>query len=302
MDHLIDALNSHFSAAITRLTHLRDGGCTSYVAQGEGGKYLVKLVPDAFRATALRSADVLARLAEAGFPAPRPVRARSGGPHAEIDGRLAMMFSFIEGRELDEGERLADVGALTGRLHAALEGFEGLLPAGRAFFIDRYLSQLAQKGYPDGKLSAFRAIGDALWERVESLPRGFCHGDLHRGNLLVAPDGEIYLLDFDTACLAFPMYDVAVMCDHTDYFAFRARGYGAAMAALREFYRGYQTRRGLTDRELAAFPDLIGVRHFQLQATILEIHGMNCVNEQFIDRQLDWLEQWMAQCERRDRI
>jgi hypothetical protein len=36
----------------------------------------------------------------------------------------------------------------------------------------------------------------------------------------------------------------------------------------------------------------VAIRHFQLQATILEIYGINCVDEGFIDGQLYWLNKW----------
>lgn len=91
-------------------------------------------------------------------------------------------------------------------------------------------------------------MGEKLWRRVRDLPVGNCHGDLHRGNLLEAQDGTIYLLDFDTVCRAPIMFDVMVMCDMTDYF--------------------------------------------QLQATIVEIYGIDCIDEKFVDMQLEWLKSW----------
>ena len=44
------------------------------------------------------------------------------------------------------------------------------------------------------------------------------------------------------------------------------------------------------------FPDLIALYHFALQATIIEIFGMDCVDEEFFRRQLAWLYQWQEQC------
>ena len=36
----------------------------------------------------------------------------------------------------------------------------------------------------------------------------------------------------------------------------------------------------------------VAIRHFQLQATILEIYGVDCIDEGFIDGQLYWLNKW----------
>jgi hypothetical protein len=53
----------------------------------------------------------------------------------------------------------------------------------------------------------------------------------------------------------------------------------------------------VNELELRAFYDLIAVYHYQLQATIIEIHGLDCVDEAFLDQQLDWLMRWKHQCE-----
>ncbi len=45
-------------------------------------------------------------------------------------------------------------------------------------------------------------------------------------------------------------------------------------------------------KEIISFPYWVAIRHFQLQATILEIHGVDCIDEGFIDGQLYWLNKW----------
>jgi hypothetical protein len=42
---------------------------------------------------------------------------------------------------------------------------------------------------------------------------------------------------------------------------------------------------------------LIAVYHFQVQATVIEINGLDCVDAAFLDRQYDWLCRWREQCE-----
>ena len=63
------------------------------------------------------------------------------------------------------------------------------------------------------------------------------------------------------------------------------------------FLTGYAQYRSLSRAELRAFPDWVAIRHFQLQATILEIYGIGCIDEGFIDAQLSWLHQWLAAAE-----
>ena len=150
--------------------------------------------------------------------------------------------------------------------------------------------------YPEHKVSAFKRHGDALWEKVKDLPRGCCHGDLYIGNIHQTTAGELFLLDFDTSCNAFPIYDIALVCNATDYFDFDESGYQKTQMILTRFLKGYEQFCTLSDFERDAVFNLLGVYHYQLQATIIEIYGLNCVDEEFLDQQFDWLMKWAKQC------
>jgi Ser/Thr protein kinase RdoA (MazF antagonist) len=212
---------------------------------------------------------------------------------------LWVLFDFIDGEEPGEGEDIEVIGALIGQLHSLMREYKGSLPKhGKEFFIDRYISILKKMNYDENKIEIFREYGDILWSRVEELPRGFCHGDMHRGNLLKTASGKYYLLDFDTSCNAFPIYDIMIMCNSTNYFDFEENGYQKAKSTYETFLKGYSKYCTLSDIELAAFYDLIAIFHYQLQATIIEIYGLDCVDIEFLDKQLDWLMRWREQCER----
>ncbi|HBC92711.1 MAG TPA: hypothetical protein DCZ10_07340 [Pelotomaculum sp.] len=51
----------------------------------------------------------------------------------------------------------------------------------------------------------------------------------------------------------------------------------------------------LSEAEKESFYDFIAIRHYQLQATIVEICGLDCIDKQFIDKQLSWLINWRKQ-------
>ena len=113
--------------------------------------------------------------------------------------------------------------------------------------------------------------------------------------MLETAEGKIYLLDFDTDCLAPRMFDVMVMCDMTDYFNIRAADIVTTRAVFQSFLAGYTRYVPLTEREKASFSDWVVIRHFQLQATIVEIFGMDCIDNDFIDSQLQWMKSWEEQ-------
>ena len=111
---------------------------------------------------------------------------------------------------------------------------------------------------------------------------------MYSGNIHKALDSKLYLLDFDTSCEGFPVYDLTLICNQTHYFDFDERGYAKSKEALSRFLPGYSKHNHLSQAEIDAFYDMISLYHFALQATIIEIYGLNCVDNAFLDKQLDW--------------
>lgn len=298
---LLDLLNERYGLSLNEISFLREGGTKTYIAQGRAGKYLLKIIGPAFGDTVRRSASVMRYLTDRGFPAPKVIDAPDGQltPEIVIGGKTQTMLltEFIEGDEPDLENCAEAAGDLTGRMHAVLAEYPGKpIVRDEQFFIGRYADMLGRQGY--AKADAYRKLGAALWNRVAGLPACVCHGDLHRGNLLQSRDGKLWLLDFDTVCVAPRMFDVMVMCDMTDYFTFDPADLNTAVRVYRQFLTGYCRRVPLTEEERLSFFSWIAVRHFQLQATIFEIHGVHLFKSEFADRQLIWLEQMLAASER----
>ncbi len=300
MQEICETLSELFGLDAESVLFLRKGGSVSYDVKAGKGRFLLKVIPPAFAATARQSADILLYLGGKGFPVPRIVPSRDGAPCADGaflgEERLFVLTEYLEGRELRPDEDVEAVGALIGRLHTIMRGYHGALQTpGRDFYVDRYLRILEAKQVERSLLGEYRALGDELWARIEGLPRGFCHGDLHIGNILRTPSGGLYVLDLDTASHSFPMYDAALFCCAADFFRLDRNGYARSQKRLAAFLRGYECEACITQREIAAFADLIGVYHFALEATIIELHGLDCVDARFFQNQMDWLREWERQ-------
>lgn len=298
---MLHILNSLYNINFNAMELLREGGCISYRLSSENASYFMKVIPSAFMDTAKQSLNILSFLTQKGFPSPRIINTKEGFPYVDIEESdkksLIVLFEFIDGREPDEGEDIETIGMLVGQLHSVMQGYqEPLHKHGKEFFIDRYLRILEQKDYNQNKIDLFREYGNALWENVKNLPHGFCHGDLHRGNLLRTTADKYYLLDFDTSSYAFPMYDIMIMCNSTDYFNYNEEGYQKSKNMYESFLKGYTKYRSLSKEELNSFYDLIAIYHYQLQATIIEVYGLNCIDIEFLDNQLNWLIKWREQC------
>ncbi len=88
-----------------------------------------------------------------------------------------------------------------------------------------------------------------------------------------------------------------VICNATDYFTYSKEAFDQTTQRLKAFLKGYLKVRSLTGEEVQSIYDWVGIYHYQLQATIIEIYGLDCVDHDFLDKQLDWLMQWQAQLE-----
>ncbi len=304
VNEVLSVLKANYPLRFIGMEFYRSAGSISYIVTAGCKRHFLKIIRPAFVDTAHSSIDIHLHLLMSGVPVPSIIYTKENEPFVSVvrpDGTyLYVLYEYLAGGEPDIKKDAAELGRLTGQLHQVMQRYPGqLMKRERHFFIDRYIRLLEKKGY--AKADAFEAYGLEVWEKVKDLKKGNCHGDLYIGNILKAPDGKMYVLDFDTSCHAFPMYDVMMLCNRTDYFQFRQDGYCASKAALECFLPGYLQYAALDKVDLDAFFDLIAVYHFQLQATIMEIHGLDCVDAAFFDKQLDWLNKWRKQCDAKTR-
>jgi len=291
-------IEAAYGLSVQSITLLRDSGCLAYRVDTADGAYFLRVTKPLFEKTTLDALSVQLYLLEQGFPVPPVIRTSDGAPYAQQktdDGVCyEILYDWIDGEEVDPETDAEAIGTFVGDLHRVMQDYPGQLPEwDRAYMIDRYLNIMRRKNYPG--VDAFAALGEELWARVDSLPRGYCHGDLYRGNLLKTTDGKYYLLDFDTFCRAFSQYDAALICNMTDYFTPEPDGFAKTRAVYERYLSTYTKVIPLSSAEQAAVYDLIAIYHFSLQATIIELFGLDCVDHAFFDRQYAWLVNWETQ-------
>ena len=294
---ILRVLNMNYDLSIHKIELFREGGNCSYIIYDKQQNYFLKIIRPPFLETSLQSMDVQMYLLSVQFPVIPIILTKSGEPYVRFTEHgnecAFVLFQYIPGDE-PAPEDTEKAGALIGRLHQAMKDYSGSLTVkGKDFFINRYLNIMKKLQYE--KTAFFTSYGNELWERIKGLPRGYCHCDLYRGNIHKTGNHTMYVLDFDTSCIAFPVYDIVLFCNDTDYFKFDSRRYERTRNRLKEFLKGYLRYCPLEQEELAAFNDLIAVYHFQLQATMLELHGYDSGTVNFFDRQYDWLLRWEEQ-------
>ncbi len=296
---ILRMLNVWYPIQFDRLEFLRDSGCRAYAVFAQDKKYFLRVTKPVLFDTAASSLEIQVFLQKRGFAVPPILFTKENAPcvcvEREEGKTLYILYEFIEGGEVDPEQDAEQLGALVGKLHRLMKEYPGkLAKRDKQFYVGRYVDILRRKRYQ--RAEEFSAYGEALWEKVKDLPRGYCHGDMYRGNFLKTPEGKIYVLDFDTSCEGFPLYDPALICNMTDYFQWSGDGYSKSKEVFQHFLPEYLKYSPFGQPRTDDFYNMIALYHFALQATIIEIFGLDCVDDAFFDKQLDWLYRWREQC------
>jgi len=296
-----DIIRKNYAISFDDFVLKRDSGSIAYSAVSEGKKYFLRVIKPAFFDTAVNAIQVQAFLQNKGFPVPPIIHTNDGKTYVhekrEDGNYLYVMYDYIEGTESEPEQDAEKIGTLIGKLHSLMKSYNGsLVKREKHFYIGRYLDILHKKQYK--KVDEFEKYSNSLWDKIKDLPCGFCHGDMYCGNIHKTPEGELYLLDFDTSCEGFPIYDLALICNMTDYFTYDESRFENTKHVFEKMLPAYQKFNPISQAEINSLYDMIALYHFALQATIIEIHGIDCVDSIFLDNQLEWLYKWQEQCER----
>jgi len=198
-------------------------------------------------------------LASTGFPCPTPVPGKDGESLRTLNGRPAIIVTFLDGLS-PKAPNIAQcraMGAGLAQMHSALKDFERVRE-----------NDLGPGGWPrlwTGRAASAETLESGLSARIESdlsataaarelsarLPRGTIHADLFPDNAFFLGDTFAGVIDFYFACTDALAYDLAVCLNA---WAFDPRGHAYDPAKGAALIEGYESVRRLTADEEAALP------------------------------------------------
>jgi len=218
-------------------------------------------------------AEALTHLHKKGVPVAHPIPRQSGEFLTEIlapEGpRFVLITAFADGNHLDYGEPGNShlVGESVAKMHQASDDFktsrqrtrldlQSLLEDSMAV-IRRYMAHRPDDlGFIEQLAKDSRKAVLAVPE--ETLDIGFCHGDLHGGNLHVH-DCKVTHFDFEECGFGYRIFDLATF------------KWGACQGEKRakrwpEFLAGYETIRPINEPDLSLIDTFVIIRHLWLVA------------------------------------
>ncbi|WP_167956539.1 phosphotransferase [Anaerosporobacter faecicola] len=295
---IIDFINMQYGMEVVSVEVLRDWIGKVFLVVTKEKKYIYKQFREKNNPYAIQSTWVQEQLMENKIPVPMIIPTVENQLYSIYENCVCILYAFVNGSELERGERLAELGNLCGKMRKCMERSRNTLAIhGREFFVDRYLKIIQKKKFGDEL--RFRQIADTLLRYLKDIPTGFIHGDFHAGNIFVKKD-TLLVYDFDACANAYPVYDIATICDGTDYFSLDecnfTQGKTVTLNRMKTFLTGYEQYYTVSEAEQLAVLACIGIRHYDIQATIIETLGIDCIDQAFLSQQLQWLDHWCAVC------
>jgi len=238
---------------------------SNYYLETEKGRYILTLFEKRVNAADLPYFVALKQhLASRGFPCPEPIPARDGAALRTLEGRPALVVSFLEGLSPRRPNvaQCRGLGEGMARMHLALADFAMVREnsLGPAAWPRLWAGREADADALQPGLGALISgdLADIAAAKPQSLvlPRGTIHADLFPDNAFFLGDTFTGAIDFYFACTDALAYDLAVCLNA---WAFEDGG-GASLdynfskgAAL---IAGYESVRPLEPAEREALPVL----------------------------------------------
>lgn len=141
--------------------------------------------------------------------------------------------------------------------------------------------------------NAARKLSDFVQAKfkLEQPYYGFCHGDIHTGNVFFEGDKPT-IFDFDCMGYGFRMYDICVYAwnesfDNKEYLE---------SEEWKAFLKGYNSIRQLNDLELSSISVFIALRELWLLGINADVMNRNAgccwFNDNYISQQIDLFKLW----------
>lgn len=232
---------------------------SNFLLETDAGRYILTVFEKRVKADDLPFfMGMMGHLADKGFPAPLPVPGRDGKAIRTIQGKPAVIATFLQGMSprRPSVNQCRAMGEGLARFHVALADFRMRRPndLSLAAWPDLFTGREAEADAMSAGLAALiRDDLEALrasWPK--NLPAGAIHADLFPDNAFFLNDALSGVIDFYFACTDFLSYDLAVCLNA---WAFERRG-EFNLTKGRALIAGYQSVRRLEPREIAAIPIL----------------------------------------------
>jgi homoserine kinase type II len=257
---LVAFLQAYDTGALAGYSPIAEGiENSNYLLETGRGRFILTLYEKRVREADLPFfLSLMQHLNRHGLPCPLPVQGRDGIALRRLNGRPAVIVTFLPGRATHNprAAQTLTAGAMLARLHEAAQDFGGtrpndLGPSGwtRLYEACRDRADPVRRGLAD-EIGGELAFLKRNWPA--GLPSGVIHGDLFPDNVLFTDSTVSGVIDFYFAANDMLAFDIAICLNAWCFGADRRFMPGQARALL----DGYESVRPLAAAEREALPVL----------------------------------------------
>jgi len=237
----------------------------------------------------------------------KPVRANNQQRYIKLKSaegiRFAALFKFIEGNPLSQNfvkrnVNLHNLGELVARMHSIADSIKPEIQRWQMDFdamVTPFINNMhIVLGHREKDMRYLQRLSSQLEETLLSQPadvfnHGLCHGDLHLHNVMLQPDGELSLFDFDWSGYSWRAYDLA-----TIWWSLPRQQ--KSLTPWRAFLRGYQSHTALTKQDKQLMPWFVILRQFEylnFQLSMRPHIGTAWLNDNYYDFNIGFFKNWI---------
>ncbi len=253
-EYIKNILKNYSFKEVNRIEEISEGILnTNYFIEGDKGKFIFRILEGERDYTEeVKELGFLEYLNSNGFPCPIAIKNVSGENYTFIDGKMASVFTFIEGEKVHSinENNLKEIGQKLGRMHNLLKDRD--IKRNRKIDM-QYFYDIISKADLKGILKDDYDFIMKYYERASkvdysNLPFGIIHNDIFPDNVFMK-DGEISgIIDFND-CLRGPLIlDLAIVIS----FWIRNRGISEEVEnqMTKIFLDAYESERKITKEEM----------------------------------------------------
>jgi len=219
--------------------------------------------------------------------------------------RYGALFGFLPGRPLGHnfGKRNSNMhrlGEMVAQVHTIADGLKQPIQRWTMDFdalVTPFLESAHEViGHREKDIAYLNDLAAQLEELLNHQPEGsldfgLCHGDLHTSNVMLQPDGDIAIYDFDWCGNSWRAYDLA-----TVWWSMPRNEKG--LPPWRAFLRGYTKHKPLSPQERKLMPWFVVLREFELlnfQLSMRKHIGTAWLNDNYYYFHINFFKDWVKQ-------
>ena len=252
---------------------IRNGSVnTNYLLETKKGRFIIKIDEIKSELETKQEIELVLFLKRHGFPCVQPLRTRKGKYYHDVQSKFISVSKFIDGTERSVEDlslaHLETLGHTLANLHLIGRGYKKGIDNRFSYPKIAATYRDFRKDLPTHLKNIVRVMDDefSYLENYldNNLPKGLIHGDFFADNVRFKGSRLIGVLDFEAACRAKLIYDLATAVNALCYLDGRYQ-----INRFEALISGYESLRPLSLPEWDSFPNEL--RFSALRFTVTRI-------------------------------